>query len=176
MRKYFFVTTIVTLLSVLLCGHALAQDMDTELTKLADNLAGQIKDHGNKKVTVLDFTDLDGNTSEIGKYVAEQLTVDFVMNKRDFSVLDRANLKRIMEEHQLTTSGLVDPENAKKLGMFAGVDAMIFGKIVSGGGKINVSTKIITTDTAVIIGGGPASFAVDGTIQQLDRKSVVSGK
>ena len=141
--------------------------MDTELTKLADNLAGQIKDHGNKKVTVLDFTDLDGNTSEIGKYVAEQLTVDFVMNKRDFSVLDRANLKRIMEEHQLTTSGLVDPENAKKLGMFAGVDAMIFGKIVPAVNKVNLTTTIVTTDKAEIIGGGKVVFTNDSTVQQL---------
>lgn len=165
--KLYRVITFV--LAMLVCSHApvRAQDMDTELTKLAENLASLIKDHANKKVTVLDFTDLDGNTSEIGKYVAEQLTVDFVMKKRDFSVLDRANLKRIMDEHKLTASGLVDPENAKKLGMFAGVDAMIFGKIVSAVGKVNVTTTIVTTDTAEIIGGGKASFIDDSTIQQL---------
>lgn len=104
------------------------------------------------------------------------MTVDFVMKKRDFSVLDRAHLKKIMEEHKLTASGLVDPENAKKLGMFAGVDAMVFGKIISGGGKIKVSTKIVTTDTAEIIGGGQASFVVDSTIQQLTNASTVTSK
>ena len=161
------------IIAIMLClfvcspAPARAQDMDTELTKLTENLAGLIKDHGSKKVTVLDFTDLDGNTSEIGKYVAEQLTVDFVMKKRDFSVLDRANLKKIMDEHKLTASGLVDPENAKKLGMFAGVDAMIFGKIVSGVGKVNVTTTVVTTDTAEIIGGGKASFIDDATVEQL---------
>jgi TolB-like protein len=157
------------LLSLLVCSRApaRAQDIDTELTKLTESLADQIKDHGNKKVTVLDFTDLDGNASEIGKYAAEQMTVDFVMKKREFSVLDRANLKRIMDEHQLTASGLVDPDNAKKLGQFAGVDAMIFGKIVPAGTKVNVTATIVTTDTAEIIGGGKASFNDDSTIQQL---------
>jgi len=42
------------------------------------------------------------------------------MSKRDFSVLDRANLNSILAEHKLTAKGLVDPENAKKLGMFSG--------------------------------------------------------
>lgn len=153
-----------------------AQDADTELTKLTEDLAGQIKDHGSKKVTVLDLTDLDGNTSEIGKYVAEQLTVDFVMKKRDFAVLDRANLKKIMDEHKLTASGLVDPENAKKLGMFAGVDAMIFGKIVPAGNKESVTATIVTTDTAEIIGGGKASFLDDSTIQQLKTAPVTITK
>ena len=99
---------IATILCIVLCGQTLgrAQDMDTELSKLTEDLAAKIKDHGSKKVTVLDLTDLDGNTSEIGKYVAEQLTVDFVMKKRDFAVLDRANLKKIMDEHKLTASGL----------------------------------------------------------------------
>jgi TolB-like protein len=161
------ILTIVLCLFV--CSHApaKAQDMDTELTKLTENLAGLIKDHGSKKVTVLDFTDLDGNTSEVGKYAAEQLTVDFVMKKRDFSVLDRANLKKIMDEHKLTASGLVDPENAKKLGQFAGVDAMIFGKIIPAVGKVNVTATIVTTDTAEIIGGGKASFINDSAVQQL---------
>ena len=74
---------LAVLCAVLLCHHrAQAQDMDTELSKLADNLAGQIKDQGKKKVTVLDFTDLQGGSSELGKYVAEQLTVDLVIGKK----------------------------------------------------------------------------------------------
>jgi curli biogenesis system outer membrane secretion channel CsgG len=170
------------IIAIMLCffvyshAPARAQDMDTELTKLTENLAGLIKDHGSKKVTVLDFTDLDGNTSEIGKYVAEQLTVDFVLKKRDFSVLDRANLKKIMDEHKLTASGLVDPENAKKLGMFAGVDAMIFGKTVPAGDKISVTATIVTTDTAEIIGGGKASFKNDSTVQELKTTAVANTK
>src|SRR5215468_7972996 len=101
--------------------------MDNELSVLAEKLAVPIKEHGKKKVTVIDFTDLQGGSSELGRYIAEQLTVNLVMAKRDFAVLDRANLKSILAEHKLTASGLVDPENAKKLGMFAGVDALILG-------------------------------------------------
>ena len=159
---------VTTILCLVLCGHALAQtqSMDTELSALTEKLAAQIKDHGSKKVTVLDFTDLQGGSSELGKYIAEQLTVDFVMTKRDFSVLDRANLKSILAEHKLTATGLVDPENAKKLGQFAGVDALIIGTIIPVNTNINLTAKIITTDTAEIIGAAKAGFTADNTVQQ----------
>ena len=159
---------IATILCIVLCGHALvrAQDMDTELSKLTEDLAGKIKDRGNKKVTVLDFTDLQGNTSELGKYIAEQLTVNLVMGKHDFSVLDRANLKKILAEHKLTASGLVDPENAKKLGLFAGVDALIIGTIIPIGTNINLTVKVITTETTEIVGAAKAKFKSDETVRQ----------
>jgi hypothetical protein len=164
MKPQRFLTFIIC---TLLCGNILAQDIDTELSKLADNLAGQIKDQGKKKVTVLDFTDLQGGSSELGKYIAEQLTVDLVMDKKDFSVLDRANLKSILAEHKLTATGLIDPDTAKKLGQFAGVDAIILGTITPKDQNIALTTKIITTDTAEIIGAAKATFKADSTVQQL---------
>ena len=157
---------------IVLCGQiARAQDMDAAITKLTEDVAAKIKENGNKKVTVLDFTDLDGNSSELGKYVAEQLTVDFVMTKRDFSVLDRANLKKILDEQKLSASGLVNPENAKKLGMVSGVDAMIFGTIVPVGQNINVTVKVITTETAEVAGGAKTKFVADDSVQQMLSKS-----
>jgi curli biogenesis system outer membrane secretion channel CsgG len=141
--------------------------MDTELSNLAGKLATQVNDHSKKKVAVLDFTDLQGGSSELGKYIAEQLTVNLVIGKRDFSVLDRANLKSILAEHKLTATGLVDPENAKKLGMFAGVDALILGTIIPKGTNTTLNAKIITTDTAEIVGAARAEFVTDGNVQQL---------
>jgi hypothetical protein len=172
LRRY-----IAIILCFLIGSHTFvqAQDMDTELSKLTEDLAGKIQDHGNKKVTVLDFTDLQGNSSELGKYIAEQLTVDFVMAKRDFSVLDRANLKKILAEHKLTASGLVDPENAKKLGLFAGVDALIIGNIIPIGTNITLTVKVITTETAEVVGAAKAKFRSDETVRQfLSQPAAVS--
>ena len=165
-RRHF----IPLILCLLLCGRAFAepQEIDKELSTLAGKLAAAIKEHGNKKVTVLDFTDLHGNPhGELGKYIAEQLTVDLVMGKQGFAVLDRANLKSILAEHKLTATGLVDPENAKKLGQFAGVDAMIVGTIIPKKDKVSLNIEIITTDTAVIISADWAEFKADDTVRQL---------
>lgn len=170
---------LTAILCVSLSSHAFAevQDIDTELSDLAERLAGPIKDHGKTKVAVIDFEDLDGSTQgELGKYIAEQLTVDLVMGKRNFSVLDRANLKKILAEHKLTSKGLIDPDNAKKLGMFAGVDALILGTIIpKGTNSVSLTAKIITTDTAEIIGAARAEFKADDTVEQLVSKPATGG-
>lgn len=160
---------ILLALSSLLCNHATAQtqNMEKELADLADKLALQIKDTGKKKVTVLDFTDLQGSSSELGRYVAEQLTVNLVIAKKGFSILDRANLKSILAEHKLTATGLVDPENAKKLGLFAGVDTLVLGNMVPMKDHIELTAKVITTDTAEIVGAAKAKFNSDETVQNL---------
>lgn len=161
---------IVVFLCIVMCGHAFAQtaDIDTGLSDLADKLATQVQGSGKKKVTVIDFTDLEGSSDgELGKYIAEQLNVDLVMGKRDFSVLDRANLKSILAEHKLTATGLIDPDNAKKLGQFAGVDALILGTITPKGQSIKLTAKIITTDTAEIVGAARTEFKMDDTVQNL---------
>lgn len=157
---------VILSLALVLCRTS-AQVMDKELTELSQKLSALIKENGKKKVTVLDFTDLQGGGSELGKYVAEELTVNLVMNKRDFSVLDRANLKSILTEHKLTATGLVDPDSAKKIGQFAGVDTLIIGTIVPLNGNIQLTAKIITTDTAEIIGAARALVQTNETVQQL---------
>lgn len=165
-------------LSVSMCTQALAQSdsMDRQLSDLTESLAGQITKHAKKKVTVLDFTDLQGGSSELGRYIAEQLTVNLVLSNRDFAVLDRANLKSILAEHKLTAKGLVDPENAKKLGMFAGVDALILGTIMPAEQDIQLTAKVITTDTAEIVGAARARFRTDVTVKELLSHSTTEAK
>lgn len=72
-----------------------------------------------------------------------------------------------MAEHKLTAKGLVDPETAKKLGMFAGVDALILGTMTPKGSNMSLTAKIITTETAEIIGAAKGEFKTDATTQQL---------
>ena len=166
------------ILCIMFCGSLFvhAQEMDKELSDLATKLATLTKDNGKKKVSVLDFTDLNGAESELGKYIAEELTVNLVMVKKDFSVLDRANLRKILAEHKLTATGLVDPENAKKLGQFAGVDALILGTIIPKSQKITLTAKIITTDTAEIVGAAKAEFKEDDTAQKLLSRTATETK
>lgn len=175
-KNRFRTTALAACLSAFCLPALQAQELDKELTTLATKVSSLIKENGKKKVTVLDFTDLQGNGSELGRYIAEELSVNLVMNKRDFSVLDRANLKSILAEHKLTATGLVDPENAKKLGQFAGVDALIIGTIVPKNPNTSLTAKIITTDTAEIVGAVKAEFKPDETTQQLSsRPAAVNG-
>ncbi len=177
MRKLFIATTIVTLLFAGFAqGQQQGMDMDSQIAKIADSLVSQIKASGKKKVTVLDFTDLQGNTSELGRFIAEQISVDLVEKRDGFSIMDRANLKTILDEHKLTIEGLVEPENAKKLGQFSGVDAIILGNVTPLDNEVSITAKIITTDTAEIVGAAKGYVTKGKEIAQLSSSTIANNQ
>ena len=143
------------------------QPYETELGTIAGSVATAIKDSGRKKVTILDFTDLQGSQNELGRFLAEQISVNLVMSRKDFSVIDRANLKTILAEHKLTFEGLVEPENVKKLGKFSGVDAIILGSMTPLKDEVLITAKVIATDTAEIIGATLGKITRSKEIEEL---------
>lgn len=76
----------------------------------------------------------------------------------------------------MTAQGLVDPENAKKLGTFAGVDAIILGTIIPKDKNINLTAKIITTDTAEIVGAARAQFTKTLEVDKLISRATQASK
>ncbi|MBC8402620.1 MAG: hypothetical protein H8E14_14125 [Candidatus Marinimicrobia bacterium] len=62
-----------------------------------------------------------------GKDISLRLTSKLV-NNGYYEVLERDQLAELLEEHQLTMSGLTDENEAVKVGKLLGVDAIIFGE------------------------------------------------
>ena len=81
--------------------------------------------------------------------------------------MDRANLKSVLAEHKLSAEGLVNPETAKKLGQFAGVDVILTGTVTSLDTDVVLTVKAIATDTAEIAAASRATFPKTKEIQQL---------
>ena len=119
----------IPLLACLLAmgGQLHAQSLDQEMAGLADRVSKALVSKGFKNVANLDFTDIQGQPTELGRFLSDQLAVEIV-SSGGVSMVDRANLKSILAEHKLTEEGLVNPANAKKLGEFAGVDAIQIGR------------------------------------------------
>src|ERR1700687_3625171 len=87
-----------------------------DLRPIASNLAAQITASGRKTVAVVDFTDLKGNVTELGRFFAEEVSVDLVGVAKGYEVIDRTHLKSILQENKLASTGLIDPQTARKLG------------------------------------------------------------
>ena len=60
--------------------------------------------------------------------LTEELTMALFNSKR-FEVLDRQHLNKMLQEHNLNMSGLVNKETAAKLGELIGSSALIFGRL-----------------------------------------------
>jgi TolB-like protein len=152
-------------------SHSFAQTLDKEIANLAASLSKALVLQGSKNVAAIDFTDLQGQPSELGRFLSEQLTLEMV-TVAGVSMLDRANIKSILSEHKLTEAGLVNPANAKKLGEFAGVDAILIGTVTELDSGIILTVKAISTESAKILAAGRATFPTTSDIQQLLNRSV----
>ena len=97
-------------------GAARAQtSLDQEMSGLAAKISKSLVAQGYKSVAALDFTDLQGQPTELGRFLSEELAVEIVSTS-GVSMVDRANIKSILAEHKLTEAGLVDPAMRRNSG------------------------------------------------------------
>lgn len=143
---------------------------ERELRSLATTLATAIKDHGKSVIAVVDFTDLEGNTNELGRFVAEELAGDLINTNMGFDVVDRNHLKSILAENKLSLSGIVDPDSVRKLGKIAGADTLITGSLTPFGDSIRIACKAIDMTTAKVIGVAKGDIAKTAAIADLLNK------
>jgi hypothetical protein len=74
-------------------------------------------------IAVVDFKDLNGRTSELGIFISEELLACLHDSQR-VKVVERRLLGKVLEEHQLGLTALLDENSVKKLGKILGVDAI----------------------------------------------------
>lgn len=155
---------------------AFAQDLKSPIAILAARIATS----GRKTVAVVDFTDLEGNPTRLGRFLAEEVSVDLVEVAKGYDVIDRTRLNVLLQEHRLAARGLIDPQTAKKLGQIAGADALVTGIMTPLGETVRVALKVLDTDTAKTI----AAITIDipktpaiatllnesGTVAQVDKQ------
>jgi TolB-like protein len=140
-----------------------AEAFDSQMALITDKIAEAVTKARLKAVTVAGFTDLHDKESDLGLFLADQVSAGLV--QKECQVVDRRNVARILAEHQLTASGLVDPENAKKLGQFAGLDAIVIGTITPLSGTIRVTVKVLATDSAKLLAAASADIPKTNSIR-----------
>ncbi|OLC05625.1 MAG: hypothetical protein AUH42_07185 [Gemmatimonadetes bacterium 13_1_40CM_70_11] len=110
------------------------------LTGLASAAAAQAP-AAKRRIAVLDFDyatvhqyvyDLFGTDQDIGKGIADMLVTNLVRNGT-YSLIERKQLDRILQEQNFQQSGRADPSSAVKLARLLGVDAIIIGSITQFG-------------------------------------------
>ena len=165
MRKTLLV--VIMALVFLVSNSIISFAYEKEIKGISSTITESIAKSGKKTIAVVDFTGLQGNVTELGRFLAEELSVELVIRASGFSVIDRAHLKSILAEHKLSISGIADPKTVKKLGQIAGVDAIITGSVTPLENSIRMTTKVIATDTANVIGAAKCDIAKTKAIEEL---------
>lgn len=116
--------------------------------QLADGLAGSDL----KAVSVPDFTDLQGEVTQLGRFLAEEVSsalVDAQANQGRPAprVIDRLRLDRVLAERKLESSGLMPVAELREVGRIAGVDALVTGRITPFSDTFRVRVKVLDSRT-----------------------------
>jgi len=156
----------------LLSDFNISMAYEKEINSISASMSENIANAGKKMIAVVDFTDLQGNVTELGRFIAEEFSVALAGAGKGFEVIDRTHLKSIIAEHKLSSTGIIDPQTARKLGQIAGVDALITGTITPFGDSVRISVKILDTATAKVIGASSGDIAKTKAIEELLRKGI----
>src|SRR4051812_10896587 len=90
--------------AILLCTALSLNAQDSDLRNLADSFSVTLSKLSKKTVAVVDFTDLQGNVTELGRYLAEQMSVALAAAHNGIEVVDRTHIKVLIQENKLNSS------------------------------------------------------------------------
>jgi curli biogenesis system outer membrane secretion channel CsgG len=122
-----------------------------------------------------------------GRVVANLLASE-LSNIKNIKIIERSEIAKLLDEQALQQSGIIDPEQARKIGKMAGADAVIMGELtdyiiwenLSGAGStISFSIRMIDLQSSRVIMNAAISRArayVDSFANtQLTTKEIVEG-
>jgi len=167
-----FISLLVIFISPIFSNPAFSFENDIEI--ISKEIATKLKDMQLETIAVSDFTDLQGNVTELGRYLAEKSSIALATSAEGFSVIDRTHLKSLLQEHKLAASGIIDPATARQLGKIAGVKALVTGNLVPIGDQVDLTVKVLDVETAKIILAKTQKLAKTEALIQLMERNVVS--
>ncbi len=105
-------------------------------------------------VGVLDFSgfmmEQTGGSAPLGKAVSSMLITE-LLNLDGLTVIERQDLRKVLEEQRLALSGVVDEGTAIEVGRILGAQYMIFGAAVSVAGELRLDMRAVDVETSQIL-------------------------
>lgn len=103
-----------------------------------------------KSVAVLDFESPAGKQYwDMGKNASDYLTVQLA-EIGALRVIERTQISKILKEHELGMTGVVDPGKVKEMGKFLSADYMLMGNITFLGDSFSINGRMVDVETAEI--------------------------
>jgi hypothetical protein len=99
--------------------------------------------------------------SGFGSFAADQLAIRAKAASAKLRVFERSRLSDILAENELSLSGLIDAEQAMRIGGLAPVDALVTGSYAADPSSITLIVRMVSVVTGEILFSGTARSAID---------------
>jgi len=103
-----------------------------------------------KTIAVVDFEVINAPRSDMAKILRESLTSELVESGQ-FTVLERAKLKPVLDEIKLSQSGLTQESSETMVGKVLNADVILTGTLAETGGDWTVNLRIVNVRTSQAI-------------------------
>ncbi|OPX25589.1 MAG: hypothetical protein B1H06_07195, partial [Candidatus Cloacimonas sp. 4484_143] len=128
MRITKFLVLILAFLLLSACGPATKTSilqkpsgatLDDQMNRLTSQIISSFNQSNVQKIAIIEFADLEGNVTQLGRFIAEEL-ITRIFTSGKFEVVERNLLQKVLEEQQLGMTGYIDQETAISLGQILG--------------------------------------------------------
>jgi TolB-like protein len=123
-------------------------------------------------VAIFPFQERGRDVSELGDKATDLLFANLVAAP-ELYLVERADLKKILDEQELNVSGLVDPATATKVGQLTGAKILVTGSVLQVDTSLYVIAKVIGTETSRVLGASVKRGVrdeLDGLVEELAKK------
>lgn len=133
------------------------------MEQLALKLSSDLLATGKKRVAVANFINSRNETTELGKFLAEEFST--LLFSKKLLVIDRGQLEQLMNENKIGAKGLLNTSEVAKLGKLARVQIIVTGTITMLDNQIRLALKGIDVEQGVMaaaaLGNIPRTEAID---------------
>lgn len=126
-------------------------------------------------IAIFQFQERGKESVDMGSKVTDILFAQLVANPEVYLV-EREELKKILQELEVSAAGLTDPKQSTQIGQLTGAKILITGSVFQVADKTYVVAKLIGTESSRVIGAsakGSVNDALDSIVEQL-AKSVTA--
>jgi TolB-like protein len=136
------------------------------ISYLSEQISSNLEENRKRRIAVIEFSDLKGNTTDFGRYVSEKLIINLFQTKK-YRIVERQLLNKVIAEQKLSLTGIIDPATAQKLGRILGVEAICSGTIADLNKTIEINARLIDTETGDVFSAASADIFKDEAVCNL---------
>ncbi len=114
------------------------------------------------------FQERGSGVKDYGAKAADILFASLAANPALYLV-DRADMQKTIQEHELNLSGVVTPDQAVQIGKLTGAKIIVTGSVVDADKTIYVIAKIIGTETSRVLGASVQGRSSDDIAPLVER-------
>jgi TolB-like protein len=159
------------LLFILVLGTASfgASNLESSVAEIGKSISQSMLKEGKKKIAIIEFSDLNDNVNDLGRFLAEELINELLKNKKDkgYEIVERRQLNKVLKQLKLSSSGLLEPKSMKEVGKVLNVDSIVTGSLTDLGNDIKVNARIISVESAKIIATASTKIPKVGSVAKL---------